>query len=35
MKTLALLTLCASLLCGVAPAAAQGYPNKSIRLVVG
>ena len=35
MKTLSLLTLCASLLCGVAPAAAQGYPNKSIRLVVG
>ena len=34
MKTLSLLTLCASLLCGVAPAAAQGYPNKPIRVVV-
>ena len=35
MKTLSLLTLCASLLLGVAPAAAQGYPNKPIRLVLG
>ncbi len=35
MKTLALLTLCATLLGLVPPAAAQGYPNKSIRVVVG
>ena len=35
MKTFALLTLCATLLGWDAPAAAQGYPNKPIRLVVG